>query len=384
MTNVEENIFLARVAEQAERFEDMVDFLEQVLAEKGGSVNPDERNLLSVAFKNLISSKRAACRTISAIEQNPKYSKFNADLLEYKQKIETQLMADCQKVIDMINNRVLNGECTDEAKAFFVKMVGDYYRYIAENAKDAKLEDVKAKAKTAYEEANNIDLPACNPIKLGLALNFSVFNYEVLKDHAKACQLADDALQQALDKIDELEEDDFRDAKSIIELLKENLTLWKDEEEGGNGDQELEALEFISKPKGDKKDESEGEFDFPEPMVREDADANLVYYIEDDEGNEIILGVKYYSPYEEADLYVHAFADMDFGPEDDESDDEYPAFLSMGPHDDEEEPRFDHYEEEDVDGNIVHRFVDLESGDEMIVAVEWLVEFNGEPFYMTA
>ena len=147
MVNVEEKIFLARVAEQAERFEDMVDFLETVLQEKGGSVNPDERNLLSVAFKNLISSKRAACRTISAIEQNPKYSKFNTALLAYKTRIEEQLQADCQKIIDMIEARVLNTDCTDEAKAFFVKMVGDYYRYIAENAKDAKLEDVKQKAK---------------------------------------------------------------------------------------------------------------------------------------------------------------------------------------------------------------------------------------------
>ena len=234
MVNVEEKIFLARVAEQAERFEDMVDYLEEVLVQKGGEVNADERNLLSVAFKNLISSKRAACRTISAIEQNPKYSKFNGALMEYKGKIEEQLRADCQKIIDMINSRVLGGSCSDEAKAFFVKMVGDYYRYIAENAKDALLEDVKQKAKAAYEQANAIDLPACNPIKLGLALNFSVFNYEVLKDHATACQLADNALQSALDKIDELEEDDFRDAKSIIELLKENLTLWKEEEEGDN------------------------------------------------------------------------------------------------------------------------------------------------------
>ena len=234
MVNIEEKIFLARVAEQAERFEDMVDYLEEVLASKGGEVNADERNLLSVAFKNLISSKRAACRTISAIEQNPKYSKFNGALMTYKGQIEEQLRADCQKIIDMINNRVLGGSCSDEAKAFFVKMVGDYYRYIAENAKDALLEDVKQKAKAAYEQANAIDLPACNPIKLGLALNFSVFNYEVLKDHAKACELADTALQSALDKIDELEEDDFRDAKSIIELLKENLTLWKEEEEGDN------------------------------------------------------------------------------------------------------------------------------------------------------
>ena len=67
-----------------------------------------------------------------------------------------------------------------------------------------------------------------------------MFNYEVIKDHSKACQLADEALQSALDKIDELEEDDFRDAKSIIELLKENLTLWKEEEENGeNGIDDL-------------------------------------------------------------------------------------------------------------------------------------------------
>ena len=125
MTNVEEKIFLARVAEQAERFEDMVDFLDEVLATKGGSVNPDERNLLSVAFKNLISSKRAACRTISAIEQNPKYSKFNGALLAYKTQIEEQLQNDCQKINTMINSRVLGGDCAGETKAFFVKMLAD-------------------------------------------------------------------------------------------------------------------------------------------------------------------------------------------------------------------------------------------------------------------
>ena len=56
-----------------------------------------------------------------------------------------------------------------------------------------------------------------------------------MKNHSAACKLADESLQNALDKIDELEEDDFRDAKSIIELLKENLTLWKEEEEDDNG-----------------------------------------------------------------------------------------------------------------------------------------------------
>jgi hypothetical protein len=100
---------------------------------------------------------------------------------------------------------------------------------------------VKTEALKAYTEANAITLPPCNPIKLGLALNFSVFYYEVIKDHKKACVLADESLQAALDKIDDLGEDDFRDAKSIIELLKENLTLWKEDEEGG-ADNNVEDL----------------------------------------------------------------------------------------------------------------------------------------------
>merc|ERR1712086_1164913 len=141
--SVEEKIFLARVAEQAERFEDMVEFLAEVLEQKGADVTADERNLLSVAFKNLISSKRTACRTIAAIEQNPKYAKFAEALLTYKTGIESKLQDDCQRIIDMINNKVLSKACDGEPKAFFIKMVGDYYRYIAENAKGDNLEKVK-------------------------------------------------------------------------------------------------------------------------------------------------------------------------------------------------------------------------------------------------
>lgn len=140
MSSVEESIFLARVAEQAERFEDMVNFLKPVLDAKGGDVSSDERNLLSVAFKNLISSKRTAWRTISAIEQNPKYQKFADALINYKKKIEEGLYRDCETVIELIRSKVLSKQSGEEAKAFFVKMVGDYYRYIAETAQGAKLE----------------------------------------------------------------------------------------------------------------------------------------------------------------------------------------------------------------------------------------------------
>ena len=73
---MEEQIFMGRVAEQCERFDDMVAFLRPILKEKAGNFTIEERNLLSVSFKNLISGKRTAIRTIAAIEQNAKYQKF--------------------------------------------------------------------------------------------------------------------------------------------------------------------------------------------------------------------------------------------------------------------------------------------------------------------
>jgi hypothetical protein len=77
----------------------MVDYLRPVLQEKGSEINGDERNLLSVAFKNLISSKRTALRTITAIEQNPKYSQFDSQLAAYKKKLEDGLYKDCDNII---------------------------------------------------------------------------------------------------------------------------------------------------------------------------------------------------------------------------------------------------------------------------------------------
>jgi 14-3-3 protein epsilon len=82
--SLEEHIFMARVAEQAERFDDMVIYLNKVVDIKNDDFTTEERNLLSVGFKNQIGSKRTAIRTISAIEQNPKYTKFGEGLKSYK------------------------------------------------------------------------------------------------------------------------------------------------------------------------------------------------------------------------------------------------------------------------------------------------------------
>jgi 14-3-3 protein epsilon len=157
---------------------------------------------------------------------------------DYKKRIEEELYRNCDDIIAVIRSDVLTKASDDESRAFFLKMIGDYCRYVAESAKGERLEKTKTEALGAYQEAVTIaqkSLNACNSIRLGLALNFSVFHYEVMQDVRKACELGDRALTDALDKLDDCDEETFRDAQSIIELLRENLSLWK--EEDGNDQQ---------------------------------------------------------------------------------------------------------------------------------------------------
>merc|ERR1712046_420580 len=168
------------------RFDDMVSFLQEVVKCKSEDFTTEERNLLSVGFKNQIGSKRTAIRTISAIEQNPKYQKFNEALQGYKKKIEGELYEQCMSIVENVKDKCMKVASTDETKAFFYKMIGDYYRYVAECADADKLETVK---------------------------NGAWRTIHMLK---QACELGENALSAALEKIDDVDEETFRDAKSII------------------------------------------------------------------------------------------------------------------------------------------------------------------------
>ena len=236
MGDYSESIFLARVAEQADRFEDMFKHLKNAIKNKNEDFSSEERNLLSVGFKNLIASRRTALRNIAAIAQNPKYAHFAEALERYRTKIQDELYKQCVDITSTIEDHVLpNWEGKPESKSFFYKMIADYYRYIAESAKGDKLQEVSDKALDYYSKATDEadGLESYSPIKLGLALNFSVFYFEVRENKDEAIKLAEKALKEANSNIEDAKEEVYRDAKGILDLLSENLDLWK-EEDGDN------------------------------------------------------------------------------------------------------------------------------------------------------
>ena len=104
----------------------------------------------------------------------------------------------------------------------------DYYRYLAEFAKDAKKAEHAANADKAYNEATSkaTELAPTHPIRLGLALNYSVFLYEVQAKNGEACELAKQAFDDAIAELDTLDEESYKDSTLIMQLLRDNLTLW--------------------------------------------------------------------------------------------------------------------------------------------------------------
>jgi hypothetical protein len=107
--------------------------------------------------------------------------------------------------------------------------MGDYHRYLAEFATGDKRKDSADKSLEAYKAASDVavtELPPTHPIRLGLALNFSVFYYEILNSPDRACHLAKAAFDDAIAELDTLSEESYKDSTLIMQLLRDNLTLW--------------------------------------------------------------------------------------------------------------------------------------------------------------
>ena len=237
VNSVEESVFLAQVAEQAERYEDMIAFLKPI-TQKKTELLPNERNLVSVAYKSVSGMKRTAWRALTAIEENPKYEKQRERTAAYKKKIEEELKTVCKDVIKVIDDSLLKNAPAAEAKVFYLKMKADYYRYMSEVSSGTDLEAVSTKALESYESAKAVadTLPATDPVRIGLALNFSVFQYEIRKNPKEACAMAKKAFDEAISNLQDLDEEKYKEATAFMQLLKDNLNLWTAElgEEAGD------------------------------------------------------------------------------------------------------------------------------------------------------
>ncbi|KAJ3309741.1 hypothetical protein HDV04_005786 [Boothiomyces sp. JEL0838] len=225
----DDQVYMAKLAEQAERYDELT---------------VEERNLLSVAYKNVIGARRASWRIVSSIEAKEESKGNDAQvgkIKEYRVKIESELFDVCSDILSVLDQHLIPTAEAGESKVFYYKMYGDYHRYLAEFSAGEKRKDAAGNAHDAYKAATEIaqtELAPTHPIRLGLALNFSVFYYEILNSPDRACHLAKQAFDDAIAELDTLSEDSYKDSTLIMQLLRDNLTLWtSDLQEDGKADE---------------------------------------------------------------------------------------------------------------------------------------------------
>uniref|UniRef100_A0A915DQK2 14-3-3 domain-containing protein n=1 Tax=Ditylenchus dipsaci TaxID=166011 RepID=A0A915DQK2_9BILA len=229
MAGKDELIYRAKLAEQAERYDDMMQLMKQ-MAELGVEITAEERNFYSFAYKNAIGIRRASWRSISEQEKKAE----NSEILklvakDYREKIEKEVRDICNDALATLEKHLIPKAVDSESNVFFMKMTADYFRYLAEISVGDERKGIIEKYQVAYAKAFDVakKLPPCNPIRIGLALNFSVFYYEILNSHSEACQLAQKAVNDATAAVSkQLETEQLQTWKVLLQLW-ETLDKWE-------------------------------------------------------------------------------------------------------------------------------------------------------------
>jgi len=249
---------LATLCEKAERHDDMCVYLNKLVVTCEGKLSQEQRNFLSVAFKNVVGKLRSSWRNLDEQIKTFKNKKDGKDdssnsheqmCSRYRDLIADEVKEKCKTVIAILEDKDKGVKIPDTSKAatkedveeavFYLKMKGDYYRYMAEVDPNFKIGDegYGTQAVNAYKAASDAAkqaLPETHPTRLGLALNRSVCWYEIKKNPEEACSIAKEAFDQAIQKLDTLNDETYKDSTLIMQLLRDNLTLWQSEKEKNN------------------------------------------------------------------------------------------------------------------------------------------------------
>ena len=233
MNEMEELSALAQVAEEAERYEDASKYIEDLIKKKKDDLTKEEKNIFYNSNKYIINSKRCSLRSTHLIEEKEKKhsSQYIPIVTNFKNILESEIIDVCKNIINLINNYLLKKTITDESKIFYLKMKGDYCRYLCEIINSNENQNYIDESEKSYKEANDLaqNLPWTNSVRLGLSLNYSVFYYEIKKNVNQAIKIGKEAIKGAKKQNDKIKEDEDKDALLTLQTLKENILIWEKE-----------------------------------------------------------------------------------------------------------------------------------------------------------
>ena len=199
------------------------------------SLTSEERNLLSLIYKNALNNRRNGLRVFPSLAEPKNRSNFlYQQINDFKELLLKELNQICLDLCNLIETKLLPVASTPEIRVYYEKLQADYYRYMAEFCSEDERSQWTDKAKQHYETAFDIsknDLSIQSLTYLGLVLNYSVFLYETIGRHQEAIDLASRYYSESVDSINDMSEGSFSEMTKILTLIKDNINNWKSQQD---------------------------------------------------------------------------------------------------------------------------------------------------------
>jgi len=228
-------LFLIKLFRTTENYTDMVKALNKYI-ELNPKLLKEERKYLCDGYKNIISNKRNSLRLLSnlTLKEESKQNNKLHEISIIKEKIHSELNGIFKDIHSMLDNYLIPNAQDSESKILYMKLKADYYRYHCEFAEGDEFEEVSNKARNMYKDAFDlaeIELPTYNEVRLGLVLNYSVFEYDIMDNKNEAYEMAQKAYNDTMKILDDVEKKRASDNLLLIQIIKENLNIWSNEVE---------------------------------------------------------------------------------------------------------------------------------------------------------
>ena len=226
-------LFLIKLFRTTENYNDMIKAMNKYI-ELNPKLSKEERKLLCDAYKNIISDKRNSLYILSNLSQKEESKQPNKakGISIIKEKIISELTTIFQEVHSIIDKYLLPNAKDNESKILYMKLKADYYRYHCEFAEGDEFEEISKKTRNLYKEALDLakkDLPLYNEITLGLVLNFSVFEYDIMDNKNDAFDMATKIYNDIMKILDDVEKKRSSENLLLVQMIKENINNWSNE-----------------------------------------------------------------------------------------------------------------------------------------------------------
>jgi 14-3-3 protein epsilon len=198
----------AKKAHQEQNFDAMCNNMIAVVKDNA-ALNPEERNMLYIAYKCATGKRR------HDLKENPGNQQAARDLEQF-----------CGELINLLSQFLIPAAQDTEAKVFYYKVMGDFYRYYDEVRSS---QQNKTAAEQSYQTAADwaaSGLPPTNPLRLNVALNFGVYYQETLGNAQRGLDISRQALDAARAGLPGLPEQQKAETSFVLTLLFDNVKLW--------------------------------------------------------------------------------------------------------------------------------------------------------------